>query len=354
MTTDVLKVPGNYTLSIQPGGTILLDAGVSTSTTGTVVINGNLQVLGVQTTIESINATIKDNILVLNSGEPGLSTSTSGISTNGGIAGISVDRGNADDYHTDALLFYDDNFNRDQTLTGIIPLQGIWRFGRAGSNYGRVIETTAIFAPEATTSTITPLLFLGQRNTTNYLSVGTYTRGVGYNYEDRILAVNDPDAIPNKQYVDNIASTALYAKELIVGNSFLRIKDSGLSPLDTYYNPISQLQVSLGTGTNATAFELQGTNAQFSFLTLASNQIVLNTGTTATSIVMAPGTGNIVQVQSALQIQKTVAPASTASYTGIYSTSTVGGGGTGLFFVNTNNTDELVSRRRSIVYSIIF
>jgi hypothetical protein len=54
------------------------------------------------------------------------------------------------------------------------------------------------------------------------------------------------------------------------------------------------------------------------------------------------------------RFQQTSAIASTASYTGIYSTSTVGGGGTGLYFVNTNNTDELVSRRRSIVYSIIF
>ena len=353
MTTDVLKVPGNYSLIAQAGGTILLDAGGPT-TTGTVVVNGNLQVLGVQTTIESINATIKDNIIVLNSGEPGLSTGTSGISTNGGIAGISIDRGNADDYHTDALLMYDDNFNKNQSLTAINPLQGIWKLGRDGSNYGRVLETIAIFAPLATTSTLTSLLLLGQRNTTHYLTVGTYTRGIGLNYEDRISAVNDPDALVNKKYVDNLTNSAQYAKELLVGNSFVKLQDNSLPFIDPYYNAVPQLTVQLGTGTNSQVFELQGTSAKFSYLTLAANQIVLNTGTTATSIVLAPGIGNIVQMQSALQIQKTTAPASTASYTGLYSTSTVGGGGTGLFFVNTNNTDELVSRRRSIVYSIIF
>jgi hypothetical protein len=38
----------------------------------------------------------------------------------------------------------------------------------------------------------------------------------------------------------------------------------------------------------------------------------------------------------------------------LYSTATISGGGTGVYFINGNTQDELVSRRRSIIYGIIF
>lgn len=356
MITDVLKVPGNYAINTTPGGSVTLDVGNSASGTGTVIVNGNLQVLGVQTTIESVNATIKDTVIVLNSGEPGpggVGSTGSGITAIPAEAGIVVDRGfNADPAYT-ASFIYDDTWNADQAYGA--GLQGIWKLGQNYNAYGRVLETTGLFLPPSSTSTINYLTLLGPVNLTSILTVGGYTRGSGNNYEDRVSATNDPDAIPNKQYVDNIAGSATLSKELRVGNSFVKLQDNSLSNIDPYYNVIPQLTVSLGTGTAKTVLLMQGTNAKFASLTLAGNQIQLNTGTTATSIILAPGgNGNVVQVHAPLQIQKTTAPASTASFTGIYSTSTVGGGGTGLFFVNTNNTDELVSRRRSIVYSIIF
>lgn len=355
MITDVLKVPGNYAINTTPGGSVTLDVGNSASGTGTVIVNGNLQVLGVQTTIESINATVKDNIIILNSGEPGpggVGSTGSGITAIPAQSGILIDRGfNADPAYT-ASFIYDDTFNEDEAYGA--GFRGIWRLGQNYTPYGRVLETSGLFLPISNTSTINYLTLLGPVNPTSILYVGGYTRGTGNNYEDRVSATNDPDAIPNKQYVDNIAGSATLSKELRVGNSFVKLQDNSISNIDPYYNVIPQLTVSLGTGTNKTVLLMQGTNAKFASLTLAGNQIQLNTGTTSTSIVLAPGNGNVVQVQSSLQIQKTTAPVSTASYTGIYSTSTVGGGGTGLFFVNTNNTDELVSRRRSIVYSIIF
>jgi hypothetical protein len=48
------------------------------------------------------------------------------------------------------------------------------------------------------------------------------------------------------------------------------------------------------------------------------------------------------------------APGATAGYNKLYSSSTQGGGGTGLYFVNSTTTDELASRSKSIVYSLIF
>tara|TARA_B110000977_G_C11051875_1_gene482638 strand:+ start:348 stop:980 length:633 start_codon:yes stop_codon:yes gene_type:complete len=48
------------------------------------------------------------------------------------------------------------------------------------------------------------------------------------------------------------------------------------------------------------------------------------------------------------------APSATAGYNKLYSSSTQGGGGTGLYFVNSTTTDELASRTKAIVYSLIF
>lgn len=57
-----------------------------TLSSDTVIIPGNLSVLGSTSAIETTNTTIKDNIIVLNDGENG-----AGVSA--GTAGITVDRG---------------------------------------------------------------------------------------------------------------------------------------------------------------------------------------------------------------------------------------------------------------------
>lgn len=83
-----------------------------------VTITGNLVVEGTQTTLETVDTAIKDNIIVLNSGETG-----SGVTL--GISGISVDRGSADD----VAIVYDETYNRwratnDGTLFGNILIEG--------------------------------------------------------------------------------------------------------------------------------------------------------------------------------------------------------------------------------------
>lgn len=338
MTTDVLKLPGNYRISAANGGTITLDVG-GTSTNGTVVINGNLDVLGVQSVINSTNVTINDNILILNSGDH----QYTGTGVTLGTSGIMVSRGHNDSPDYGAFFLYDDTITYDYWgNTGI----GAWTFGATdmggpNANVGGYAKVGGIIGPVGM-STFT---FFGSYNPNAVLSVHGTT-----NYMDK---VTDPDHIPNKAYVDSLLGLTEFANVLKVGNSTVKLYDPAVSTSSVYYRTIPQLKISLGTETNL-VLTLQGTNAKFSGMTLAGNQIQLNTGTTATSLVLQPGGSKTVQIQSALQLQQTTAPASTASFTGLYSTSTVGGGGTGLFYVNTNNTDELVSRRRSIVYSIIF
>jgi hypothetical protein len=101
-------------------------------------------------------------------------------------------------------------------------------------------------------------------------------------------------------------------------------------------------------------FELQGSIAQFKDLSIAGTSIEINNPLSTSTITLSPGVDGVVQVEGAFRLENVSPVVSTPNYTGIYSTSTVGGGGTGVYFVNTQQTDELVSRRRSIVYSIIF
>ena len=77
---------GNYKVKVPDGGTITLDTG----STGNVIATGNLQVAGTQTTVNSQNLDITDNIIVLNKGESG-----QGITEN--TSGIQIDRGTASD-----------------------------------------------------------------------------------------------------------------------------------------------------------------------------------------------------------------------------------------------------------------
>lgn len=62
-----------------------------------IVIDGNLTVMGSTTSVETINSTVNDNIIVLNSGE-------SGAGVTAGSAGLQIDRGSSDD----ATLLYNE------------------------------------------------------------------------------------------------------------------------------------------------------------------------------------------------------------------------------------------------------
>ena len=58
---------GNYTIRVANGSTITFDTGA----TGTTALTGNLTVAGTQTTVNSQNLDITDNIIFLNKGETG-------------------------------------------------------------------------------------------------------------------------------------------------------------------------------------------------------------------------------------------------------------------------------------------
>lgn len=324
---DILRVPGNYTIQSK-NGQITLD-------TTAVQINGNLTVIGTQTNIQTTDSTIKDNLIVLNSGET--NANPFGQVTLG-TAGIKIARGNNDSDSVAAFFVYDDNFTFNAPWA-IGTTTGTWKLYAGNSPYGIFFQTVGFTVPQA----INTLTVFGSYNPYGVISVEGTT-----DYENQV--VHD-DHLPNKKYVDNLSASTEFSKKLVVGFSAVELNDNTVSTSSVYYSATPKLKATLGTNTNI-VFQLQGTVAQFYGLSIADNTI--SSRNTNTDVIISPNGRGIVQLEGALRIEKSVAITSTASFTGIYSTSTVGGGGTGLYFVNTANTDELVSRRRSIIYGIIF
>lgn len=329
MTTDVLKVSGDYIVEAA-NGNVTVDAPLT-------VINGNLTVLGTSTTVQSTIATISDNMIVLNSGEvgPGVTLGTSGIM---------IARGNSDDPSVAASLYFDENFTYP-TPYGV-NFEGIWKFGTDSSAVGRVVQIQFVAIPTFANT----LTFFAGYNPNAVLSVEGTT-----SYENNVI---HDDHIPNKKYVDDTLSAGTnLAQKLQVGNSFIEINSPDVLITDPYYGTIDKIFAALSTSSNV-VFKLEGNSADIQGIRLnktAGSITVLNTNTDLTLNAggIANTTGTVV-LNSALRIANTPATNSRADYTSVYSTSTVGGGGTGLYYVNDTNADELVSRRRSIIYGIIF
>ena len=329
MTTDVLKVSGNYIVEAV-NGTVTVEAPLT-------VINGNLTVVGTSTTVQSTIATISDNMIVLNSGEvgPGVTLGTSGIM---------IARGNSDDPLVAASFYFDESFTFP-TPYGI-NFEGIWKFGTDLSPVGRVVQIQFVAIPTFANT----LTFFAGYNPNAVLSVEGTT-----SYENNVI---HDDHIPNKKYVDNTLSAGTnLAQKLKVGNSFIEINSPDVLISDPYYGVVDKIFAALSTSSNV-VFKLEGNNADVQGIRLnktAGSITVLNTNTDLTLNAggIANTTGTVV-VNSALRIANTPATNSRENYTSVYSTSTVGGGGTGLYYVNDTNADELVSRRRSIIYGIIF
>ncbi len=96
VSADSIKIGEDTTLSAPAGG------GLDFSTTGTITFGDvsikNLTVTGTRTIVETTDTAIKDNIIVLNSGESG-----AGITLSSG--GLVIDRGSA----TDANILFNDS-----------------------------------------------------------------------------------------------------------------------------------------------------------------------------------------------------------------------------------------------------
>jgi hypothetical protein len=333
MSTDKLVLSGDYYIKTPTAGTITFDTGV---TTGTVVITGNLDVRGIQTTIESINATIKDNILVLNQGE---SSAISGGSISLGSAGISIDRGGANDPTKSAQLLWDDTIG----WTGATVNRGIWTFKKGGV-FSAIDVGTIRFNGNAA----------GQDK--NYILTDQLAplNVNDDNYTSKIIDRND---IPNKEYVDsktgNTSTNSLTAREIRVGNSSVTISD---------YTETGQQSFITASLNSTTTLTIRPTEVLFPTIRIGNSTIEsLSSNTDLTLLTNGRG---VIAVNNGVSFQAPVFPSwypptPAIGKVNVFSSSTVGAGATGLLFnfKNAQGTEfrgELVSAKKAIVLGIIF
>jgi len=333
MSADNLVLSGDYYIKTPSAGTITLDTGV---TTGTVIITGNLNVLGIQTTIQSIDATIKDNILILNQGE---TSAVSGGAVSIGSAGISIDRGGANDPTKSAQLLWDDTIG----WTAATVNRGLWTFKKGG--VFSAIDVGAIrFNGNAA----------GQDK--NYILTDQLAplNVDDDNYTSKIIDRND---IPNKEYVDSktgsTSTTSLTAREIRVGNSSVTISD---------YTETGQQSFITASLNSSSVFVIRPTEALFSTIRIGNSTIEsLSSNTDLTLLTNGRG---VIAVNNGVAFQAPVfpswnPPSPGVSKINVYSSSTVGAGQTGLLF-NYESAQgrqiygELVSAKKAIVLGIIF
>lgn len=336
---------GNYHVSVPKGNKIWLDVG-NEPNPGTVVITGNLEVQGVQTTVNTQVLDIEDNIISLN---------VSNLSV-GYQSGLEIRRPDENPANNAYFLldqsqthFYN---NANQTKTGI------WTFVDAADNL-MGIQTASINAGGQT-------LYLDINSTTGYVTVSRVNGATGditkpggslTSYSRRVwdwtqvdatiggLLVNDPNAVTTTQAVIDYVDTAFQYKSsanITDGDTSVTVADlttTGNPSVITFRVDGNTKATMDGSGTTIDSIKIFANN----IASLNSNNLVLSSITTA---IEANG-------WMLFDNQITV-PTAVSGGTYLYANATIGAGKTGLYIVNTTVSDELVSKNRALLFSMIF
>jgi hypothetical protein len=340
MTKIVRVNEGDYRVGVQPGGTITLDTGWQT---GNVEVTGNLIVRGDYTTVESETMVVKDNIIVLNQGDsgPGITLNQSGIEivrTNG----PKLDPGEQNDGNI-FIVF-------DETVDHLNPATNENEYGTLifKANGGRLIgiRTNSINTNGGDLALINSGTgIITVRNTSAYeQNVLDYTDWASLS--GPIQLTDDPDAIPNTQALADYVESQLYFFD-----------DYAISTGDT---KVECFDTSEGDAASKITFEVDGVEkGQFNVNGLNVDNIRLLSNTISNTSVgnnlILTATNKNIQVGGYLNLQDQVSdPLSAGGYNKLYSKSTSGPGDTGIYFVNTRDSNELVSKKRALLFSMVF
>jgi len=325
-----IQVSGDYNIKSGEGATITLDTGAGV---GNTRVTGNLIVEGDTLYVSVENLNVDDNIITINYGETG-----SGVTLR--YSGIEVDRGLA----TDVSLLWDEN---DQT----------WNFKEGAGYNSSKVRVKEILTNADTDSGDLTLIGTG----TGVVKVAGTTA-----YE---LQVTDDDDVPNKKYVDDAIQTNPTFQILRndTRTAAFDINDpiaSGLFPIGPYFvQPVESLVgVVIDNNIVAQFFRNRVQMAGANFFTedptpddpLIPDATVIQTVNTNGNIKLETnGTGKV-EITYALQLDNPgTTPAAVNNASLVYGGS-VGTGSTGVYFRNTSKNDELISKSKALVFSMIF
>ena len=348
------RVNGDYNIKVKDGGTIKLDTGAS----GDTIITGNLTVQGDVTSISTTNLEIEDRIITLNDGENGPGVSLT-------YSGIEIDRGTyVDSTAVPRAAFVwnetDPGFTTDEDPASA---SGYWQIvtGSSETAYGfsdSNLKLRRILTNSSTDSGDLTLIGTG----TGVVKVAGTT-----NYR---LQVTDNDDIPNKDYVDfSILNNPTFQIRAPSQDTRVIIADKDITPNNAstggslaYYQAATGYPISTdGASESGVGFLVDGTLTA----TFYRNRVVLQSleivdseirhdSSNENIFINTNGTGKL-QTNYAIQLDNNaVSPAIVTGSHVIYS-KPESTGKSGIYFVNTeNNRDELVSKNRALLFSMLF
>ena len=331
---------GDYHISVKDGARIILDTTDGLlNNAGKVLITGDLEVKGDTSTINSTVVTVADNIIVLSkdniaAGIPAALNYRSGIE---------IERGSV----SNAFMIYDEQLA--WTLGGTSGT-GTWTFEQGTTTVP--IKATGMFS-DANLYLNPGTGVLSVTNTTNYEQrVFTYSGSVVTDGGSGVVI--DDDIIPNtKALVDYV----VYA--LSTGSVPARLQESDTS-VEAHDFSVTGTESNIQLDINGVATaNLFANRFEVFDLKLQDNEIS-TTSSNVDLILGSPGTGSV-KIKDTLELTETpgendVATDPVAPTEGIkiYS-KTMSNGGSGLFFINkSNKQDELISKNKALVFSMVF
>ena len=325
-----VQVSGDYNIKSGEGAVITLDTGAGV---GTTRVTGNLIVEGDTLNVSVENLNVQDNIITLNYGETG-----AGVTLR--YSGIEVDRGSLES----VSFLWDDNDDSWNLKQG------------AGYASSRLRVKEILTNPDTDSGDLT-LIGTG----TGVIKVLGTTA-----YE---LQVTDDDDVPNKKYVDDAIQTnptfqILRGDTRAAAFDISNPIDPGLFPIGPYFAQPTESVIGLAVDDNIVAqffrnrVQLAGINFLLEDPTPDTPGIpdatVLQTVNTNGNIKLETnGTGKV-QITYALQLDNPgTTPAAVTNASLVYG-GAVGAGSTGVYFRNTVKNDELISKSKALVFSMIF
>lgn len=353
-----------YRLAINDGGIIEFFAGDgdTPATTGTINIYGNLNVIGESSSVGSTELVVDDNTITVNNGETG-----NGITLK--TAGIIVDRGN----FPDANFLYDEDLNWFDSQIGISDSNAGAFVLRTGGTSGYTGDLVGLFTNFIGTFNDADLVFLGDNN------LGKVTVKQTSNYETRIwnyagdgatipehpvikgqplraLSFDDDTLVNVRGLIDYLDSYLLYNfQDKIVsptpqGNTQVIAKDFDVT------GSASVVEVVID-GSPIASFK----TARIEFTNLEFEDNVIRPRSNDDNLILEGDTSGSVEFGTPAYFPKYVSPlpggtdpSAPDDGVKIYAKAEADGG-TGIFFINENSTqDELISRNKALLYSIIF
>jgi len=335
----VLKVSNSdYRIKVKDSGSITLDTGLSL---GTVYVTGDLVVKGNTTTINTSQTTIEDRIITLNkSTDGGPQDSTAGILDIGGVrqSGIEINRGTS----SKAQLLFDENVSHyDPILTASVPGTFIIRTAN-GVLSG--LRLASISPPDSYD------MVFDMNNSLTKLKIVNITPANYVSLLDNTIPLS-PDTpednfIPNKKYVTSYVNAT--GGQANVDN-FHYLSNPTSTRGQAYSNYIKFTVLSQERA------KITPTGLVVDDITLYQDTI---SNTSALNNLVLTSTTNQINVDSIVNLKQQASnPSSVSSYGLVYAKDPGTGigtpGKTGLYFVNSLTSDELISKNRAVLLSIL-